>query len=352
MKNITPFTVLVIIFFASFANNSVFCQERENTGKYGVTAGAQFGILYGQVLELVYPVETKGELLSELRWDMKPVFYSGAVLDFGRSDIYSGPGFFSSVSFKAGFGGDSGVMEDRDWRSHENGELTNFSSHTNKTTEFFLVELTAGASLPFKSHFYIKPLFGFTWTRFSFTARDGYIKYAREKILGSKTFYPIDDNPDTAPITGDVISFLQDWLMVTTGFKIGTKILYPFSFDISFKISPLTFTGSKDNHILREETYLDYTRFGLYIEPSGSFSFSTGRVDFSLDVTYRYNGRTKGETYINNWGGDEYTPMKSKAGASLSLLDISALLRIRVYSSKNASKETAPAERENAISRR
>ena len=350
MKNITAFPVLVIIFFALFANNSAFCQEKES--RYVFSAGPQFGILYGQVLELVYPVDTKGELLSELIWDMKPVIYSGAVLDFGLRDIYSGPGFFSSVSFKAGFGGDSGVMEDRDWMSQENGELTHFSRHTNKTTEFFWVEVTAGASIPVKSYFYIKPLLGGSWIRFSFTARDGYLKYAREKISGSKTFFPIDDNPYTAPITGECISYLQDWLMVTAGLAVGTKILHPFSFDFSFKISPLTFTGSKDNHILRKETFLDYTRFGLFIEPSGGFSFTAGRVDFSYEFSYHYNGRTTGEAYSNSWGSEKYYLEENKAGASFSLIDSRVLLRIRIYSSKKASKETAPAEIENAILQR
>jgi len=331
MKNITAFTVLVIIFFAVITNNSAYSQEKKKESKYGFSIGPQFGFLYGQSLELVYPTDSKGELLSELRWDMKPVFYSGAMIDFGLTDIMSGLGFFSTVSFKAGFGGDSGVMEDRDWKSQENGDLTNFSSHTNKTNEFFWLEFTAGASIPFEPYFYIKPLLSGSWIRFSFTARDGYTKYARQNTAKPETYYPIDDDPQINKVpTGNCISYLQDWLLVCAGFEIGTKYFHPFSFAFSFKISPHTFSAGKDEHILMQEIHLDYTEYGLFIEPGSSFSFTSGRVDFSLDMTYHFIGKTRGEAYLNKSGSDKYYLESSKSGAGLSLFDMRVFAKFRI----------------------
>jgi len=337
MKNITVFTVLVIILFTFAANISTFGQQHliskhilfPNQSRYSFSIGPQFGILYGQVLEYVYPTDTKGEFLSELRWDAKPVFYTGFLLDFGRTDIMSGAGFFSTLSFKAGFGGDSGIMEDRDWQSVENAELTNFSKHTNKSNEFLWLELTAGASIPIKSYFYIKPFLNGSLIRLSFSARDGYTKYAREKTQKSKTYYDIDDNPEVKDISGECINYLQDWFIIAAGLEVGTKYFHPFSFALSFKITPLTFNRSRDNHILRETTFLDFTRYGLFIEPGGSFSFSAGRIDLSLDISYHYMGTAEGKTYWQKRGSDNYYSDANKSGAGFSLLDSRILIKIR-----------------------
>ena len=330
MKNITVLTVLVIIIGAITTNNSAYCQDTEKERNYCFSFGMQYGFVHGQALEFVYPVrgDTKGELLSELKWDMKPVFYYGAQIDFNRRNLMSGPGFFSSVSFKAGVPGDSGIMEDRDWLSKENGNLTHFSSHTNETTEFFWLDAAFGASFPVKSYLYIIPYLNGSWMHFGFTARDAKIKYARIKTENPVTYYPIDDNPTEKSYKGDDIKYIQDWLFIAVGFSIGTKILSPFSFDLSFQISPFTYCAAKDEHLAREDTFMDYTGWGLFLEPRGSFSFSLEQIDFSLEFTYRYIGRTRGESYTKHSGGN-LSP-SGEAGAGLSLTDTRFIVRVRI----------------------
>lgn len=283
--------------------------------KYVFSFGTQFGFVYGQAFELVYPTpgETKGELLSELRWDMKPVFYYGIKLDFNLADIMSRPGFFSSVSYKTGIPADSGVMEDRDWMSQENGDLTHFSSHTNKIGDFYWLDAVVGASVPVKNYFYIKPFLSGSWMRFSFTGRDGYGEYP----WGSVSFEG-----------EEVIHYKQDWLLVAAGFSIGTKLLSPFSFDISFQISPLTYCADKDEHLTTETTYVDITSISLFLEPKGSFSFTLERIEFSLEFAYRYIGNTSGETYINSGDGNYYLS-SNEAGAGLSLSDLRFFVKLK-----------------------
>jgi len=331
MKNIAVFSVLVIIIGAFSANNPAFCQDFEKTRNYSFSLGTQFGFVHGQAFELVYPVpeETMGELLSELKWDMKSVFYYGAKFDFFRTDVMSASGFFSSVSFKTGIPGDTGIMEDRDWMSVENNALTNFSSHTNRTREFYWLDFALGASIPVRSYFYLKPFLSGSWMHFAFTARNGYLEYARKKT--SNTYFPIYDNPDKETLSGDVIRYQQDWFLIALGFSMGTKILSPFSFDLSFQISPFTYCAAKDEHLAESKKidYYDFTSWGLFLEPAGVFSFSVERIDLSLEFAYRYIGRTKGETHIKNDNGS-YSLAINGAGSGLSLFNANLLVRIRI----------------------
>jgi outer membrane protease len=331
MKNIAVLSVLVII----LSVNS-YAVESEGTSAEGTSAerdycfsfGPQFGFVFGQALEIVYPLpgKTKNDLYSELIWDMKPVFYYGIQAQYSRSDMMKEPGGFSSLSLKAGIPADSGVMEDRDWQSIENSDLTNFSRHTNKTNMFLQLDAAFGASFPFNKNL-IKLFIGGSWMRFAFTGRDGFGVYAREKNYG--IYYPIDDNPYKYDYSGDtVITYQQDWLLLAMGFSAGTN-LYPFSFNVSFQISPLTYCAAIDNHIKRNTVYRDFTGLGLFVEPSFNMSFAVRQVELSLGLNYRHIGKTKGKSYINASNAG-FNLDSHKIGAGLSMFDSRFLASIRL----------------------
>jgi outer membrane protease len=273
-------------------------------------------------MEYVYPLpgESPNELFSELIWDMKPVFYYGIQAQFSRIDKMKGPGFFFSLSFKTGNPSDSGVMEDRDWYYYPAGNIypTRFSSHTNQTNNFFWLDTAVGASFPVKPFFYIKLFIGDSWMRFAFTGRDGYGIYN-------------DSNPKEQIFSGIGITYQQDWLLLTAGFSAGTNILYPFTFDFSFQISPLTYCVATDNHLLREPiiVFKDFTSFGLFLEPSLSMSLVVESVEFSLVSSYRHIGKTKGKSYANE-GNTGFYLEPNKTGAGLSVLDLRFLVSIRL----------------------
>jgi outer membrane protease len=325
MRNIPALTVLVIIIYAFAPNYSVFSQNavKEN---YGFSISPQAGFIYGQALEYVYPQgETKAEFLSELRWDMKPVYYLGLQFDFGKINVMSSPGFYSSLSFKAGIPFDSGIMEDRDWRSPSSDELTDFSSHTNKTFQFFSLDVSIGASLPVEPYYYVKWFVSSSWMRFVFSGRDGYGKYARKENYSNSN--PIDDNPIIYNYSGDVISYMQEWLILSPGVSIGTKILYPFSFDFSFKASVFTYCADQDEHHKKKTTYLDYTSHGLFLEPALCVSYSVKRLEHTLEFSRRYIGIAKGITYVNEYNTG-YRLSSNYSGAGLSFTDLRYLLKI------------------------
>jgi outer membrane protease len=279
--------------------------------------GTGFGVICGQASELVYPVDTKGELLSELIWDMKPVVYLGLHADFGLADIMSGPGFFTSLSFKAGIPGKTGRMEDRDWNSIHNGALTNFSSHTNNTHKFFWLDINMGFSFPIK-YFYIKPFLSGSWMQFAFTGSGGFYKYAKKISYG--TYAPIE-NATVEHISGKVITYRQNWLLAAAGLSIGVNIFYPFLFELSFQISPITYCSAEDNHISRNTIFRDFTYYGLFFEPGGKVSYDYKNFNFSLEFFYRFIGSTKGDSF-SNVKNSGYKITQNKAGAGLSVMDI------------------------------
>jgi outer membrane protease len=312
MKNITALTILVIIINCT----NLYSQNRN----YSFWIGPQFGFIYGGVFEYVYPVDTKGEFLSKLDWDVKPVYYYGFKAEYGLFDPMRSIGFYASMSFKAGFPGISGNMEDRDWQSIENAELTNYSSHTNKTGEFYRFDADIGLSIPVKNYCYVKPIISGTLMFFSFTAADGEGKYAREKTPYSNTYYPIDDNPRLYSFTGDVLNYSQYWLLAAPGITVGKKIRNTFELDASFLISPLSFCTGIDEHIERKLKFTDYTRWGLYVEQRLRAVFTGNRYELSLDAAFCYISKTRGETYIQD---AMFTyPADSEGGASLSFMDI------------------------------
>ncbi|MCL2174536.1 MAG: omptin family outer membrane protease [Treponema sp.] len=348
MKHLLIFVFFVIILLFS-ANNRIYCTDdvpeaeaqetkthgsatqeaaakKHNTRKYEYIIAPFFGVIHGQSTELVYPVITKGELLSELIWDIKPVFYLGLKFDAGRRNIMEGLGVFASAAVKIGIPGDSGIMEDRDWQSVIDNALTNFSSHTNKTNEFFNVDVLIGMSIPLK-YLYITPYISGSWMRFSFAGRDGYKKYARG--FGNNIYYPIDDDPDVDYFSGEVIKYKQDWFLLAPGFIIGTNILSPFTFELSFQISPLTYCESIDYHLLfPKRTFYDYSSFGLFLEPKAAVSFKKDMFDFTFEFAYRYIGKTRGDSYIK-WGDSKSASLLiEEAGAKLSFIDIRFLARI------------------------
>jgi outer membrane protease len=335
MKNTSFLLTFFIIIHSLSAINPLFCQENEKIGKYSFSLGTGFGLLNGEALELVYPLSEKinGELLSELTWEMKPVFYAGLNADLGLTDLLSGPGFFSSLSVKAGIPADTGYLIDRDWQSIENSNLTNYSIHDNETNELIWIDLAVGFSFPIKS-LYIKPFISGSWMHFYFIGRNGYLKYADDipKGSGSGIYEPIK-NASKVPISGKVITYQQDWLLLAAGLSIGTNIFYPFSFDLSFQISPLTYCAAIDEHKERNVVFKDYTDYtdfnnlGLFLKPGCNISLDVKKIKFSLDVSYRYISETKGPSYRNS-SNIGFSKVINKSGAGLSVMDCQFLVKL------------------------
>jgi len=294
--------------FLFSAVKPVYSQE------YSFSFGPLAGFVYGQSFELVYALYEPAEFLSELVWDMKPVFYLGSQFDFGLHDITARPGFSASLLFKAGIPAESGFMENRDWTSMVHSNLTHYSKHTNRTKQFLWLDLHAGASIPLTGIFYIKPVLVFSWMHFSFSGIDGYRTYAHE-------------NWEYIPFKGEVITYKQDWLLAGGGIIIGAYTGSFLQFELSFKYTPFTYCAAEDHHIIKNTVFRDYTGWGHFIEPAGNITLKLDKADLMLEYAYRRIGNTKGVSYIsvNNKGFylDDY-----KTGAALSLIDTRLTFKI------------------------
>jgi len=316
MRNITAFAVLVIMIQCV---QPAFTQE-EQTSPYDVSICPQFGFLYGQAEEIVYPSsEYKAELLSQLLWDIKPVFYYGLAMDFSRARPMDRWGFFSNFSLKSGIPGRSGNMEDRDWMSTVNADLTHYSISDNFIDNLLLLDLSAGVSFPIKRILLMKTYLTVSYTHFSFYAENGYYNYKP----------PFSDGKNH-PLDGRVINYTQDWFIIAPGVSLGYYFNTRFYAELIFHISPLVFCDDFDEHLERGDKFRDYMWGGIFLEPGFHFSwFASKRLEFSLGVSWRYIGKTSGETYIKG-SSDDFYVQKGTAGAGLSMIDTGLCLKIHL----------------------
>jgi len=325
MNNITALAVLVIILGCA---RPVPAQENR---PYRLSVIPQTGMFYGKAEEIVYPTDTDVEKLSELLWDIKPVFYYGLELDFSRADPMEKWGLFSALSLKSGFPGASGKMEDRDWLSVENNALTNYSEHNNFTRELLTIDFSAGGSIPLKYNLLLKPYLNVSYMRFSFSGEGGHGIYARS--TGSGVYASIDDAPDywEFPDGEKVINYSQEWMAFSPGISLGWFFLDNFFTELSFQISPLVYCSDLDEHIGRQIQFRDYMDGGLFLQPAFRFSYISGTwFDISLDISWRFITENKGVTYQSSPIGSGLYAMAGNAGAGLSLMDLGLKMKIRL----------------------
>jgi outer membrane protease len=324
VRNITVFAGLVIIFFGTRA---IEAQEQPEN-PFALSLSYQFGFLYGQTEELVYSSNTVSPLLSQLLWNMKPVLYNGLQLDFARINPLEKRSFFASLALKYGISGNSGVMQDGDWRSRENDEITNFSSHDNITRELFLADGSAGIAFPQQS-LLVKVYAHLSYMRFCFSGMDGYGIYARP--LGGGIYAPINDNPNIIDFSGEkVINYTQEWIILALGVSINYYFNRYLSTGWSLLMSPLIFCNGMDEHLLTKTQFNDYLLGGFLLEPKAELSFSpTQWFSIALDCSWRYIFGTKGMSY-NRTYGTRYYVQEGTAGAALSILNAGLRLKVRL----------------------
>jgi outer membrane protease len=345
VNNITVLAVFVIVFFAqnTFGQESVPDEPppareaeapppRADTHPYALSLHPCFGFIYGQAEEIVYPDKTtKAPLLSQLLWDMKPVFYYGLVADFSRTRPTDKWGGFSNLSLKFGIPASSGKIVDRDWLSVENTDLTNYSIHDNFTREMFLFDFSAGFSFPFLRVMILKAYVNVSYMNIHFSGFDGHGIYARSK--GNNTYHPIDDDPRLEDFNGmKVFNYTQKWMTIAPGVSFGYYFFENFFAELSFRITPLILCADLDEHLhpSNRAQFRDYMQGGLLIEPGASLSFACNDwIALSLEFSWKYINGTKGDTFYRPYGKGDYF-QSGTAGAGLSVLDTGFFFRIRL----------------------
>jgi outer membrane protease len=338
MKNIAVFTGFVIIFhvflicpraWAQYSGPVLSHFSIKNKFPYTLSMTSAAGFLYGYGEEIVYKYPGKDTYMSQLLWNMKPLFYAGGTLDFSRLDPMEKWGGFTGFSLKFGFPGQTGIMEDRDWNAPEDA-LSNYSLSDNYTDGALLFDYLLGLSFPLRSFALLKIYWGVSWMSFHWTGRDGYTQYA--PVLGA-AYLPLDDSAPKEPLYGASISYSQDWLITYPGVALGIPLSRWFKASLSFQISPLIFCAARDDHLLRDIEFRDYISGGLYMEPRGDATFSfQNRFELSLYVSYRFIRGARGESYGRKTGSTnngEFYQYSEDAGAAWYTLDSGLSFTVR-----------------------
>ena len=317
MKTIYGFGFLVITFCFIFVFIPFTKAEELKNFPYTFSITGQTGFLYGYSEEIVYKDSNSDVYLSELLWDIKPLFYAGFNLNFSRINPMEKLGFFADLSLKFGIPNETGTMVDRDWVSG-NG-LTNFSSHKNFTQGAFILDFSSGVSAPVFSRFVFSAYLSFSYMYFSWASYDGYIKYE-------------SNDWEEKDVYGPVINYIQKWFVLAPGMALSFPFFRIFSVGLAFQISPLIICMAEDQHFSRRIEFNDFTMGGMFLEPKGEFVFSPlPKLNFAFSVGYRYIADSRGDTYSRNTGLDvsgDFSRNIGTAGAGFRAFDIGLSVRI------------------------
>jgi outer membrane protease len=323
MKTIYAFAFFVSILGTGVFPVSTYGQDAIDftIGKtpYTVSLAAGGGVLLGHAEEIVYKYSNTDAYLSELLWDLKPMAYLGSSLSFSRADPLAGLGAAADLSVKFGLPLSSGTMEDRDWQNNADLDmLTDFSSHNSYIQGAMLLDISGGISIPIAQVVVIKPMVSFSYMHFSWISKDGYGEY-RKKPGGVYS-----NDWDRITFQGTVITYEQDWLIISPGIGIFWPVHRVFDLDFRFFISPLLWSWDVDTHLLSKTQYHDTMHGGLYLEPVLDFSFIPNRyASLILHSSWRYLTGARGDTSKTTIGasGTSVTS-KNQAGVGYSAFDV------------------------------
>jgi outer membrane protease len=300
-KSIAFFICFVSLFCAAAAHGETRIFNRP----YAFSLTPQLGFIHGTSYEIVYQDIWSSEYLSELQWELKPLF----VLGLGVSlEPLKTSGFFTSFSINAGLPERTGNMEDRDWNIP--GTLTNFSSHTNKLKAAFLLTLDAGYSFSVTDWFFIRLFGSLDYFYFKMEGRDGYTSYA-------------SNNWENIYLSGTVITYFQHWFLFSPGICYGFT---PGRFTIkgTINITPLIYCFDTDDHVSRKVRFLDYMYGKLAVKPALDIALAiTPRITLGIGCSYIFIAGTRGDTIVEYYTSNSPSEkIYNSAGAGLSLFNI------------------------------
>jgi outer membrane protease len=303
----------LLFFFISLALHEFIEPLGAEEFPYALSVSASLGLKYGIAGEFVYKNSNDLDKLGQLIWDMKPLFFWGAFLDFSRRDPMEAAGFFIRTDLQAGFPAKSGKAEEGAWT--ESGAVSLLSIHDNYTNGAWFLDLTTGVSIPIRPRLYLRFYAALNYMKFAWSGEEGYRQTSGSSRLD---FY------------GPVTAYSQTWMIFAGGFSVHYPFLRFFKAALSFQISPLIISIALDDHLFDNFQYIDRIYGGIFLEPRGEFVFSpTRRLDFSLSFSYRTIQASRGYRDTRNIKTDTAATALNEAGASVVLLDTGLSVTLR-----------------------
>jgi outer membrane protease len=297
--------------------------------QYSFSFSPLFGIKYGNAKEIVYRNSKSDDYLSMLVWEMKHIFYLGGAFDFQPREPIDQKGYFVNASVQAAFPAKTGYMSDWDWAAPNNA-FSNFSEHDNFTQEAWFINIAAGISLPVWDKIWLRFFATLNYMKLKWDAQDGYLWYGSYSY-GS--YEPWSPSSEKQSISGTVISYEQNWFIISPGISAHIPFLEYFEAGFYFQITPLIYCYDFDQHYRRDPplTFAVSMWGGLMVEPEFKFVFSPyDWLDLSFYVSYCFiGGEVRGTTVVTDTETKTSTKRKNTGGAAYAVLDTGLSITLR-----------------------
>lgn len=255
-------------------------QAEADDPNWSVTLKTKFLFNSHTSYEFGNPLSPFQSPLSRLEFPLESVWVGGEIRRrLGR--LSAGVEFLSSVSDQ-----DAGTFKDSDWEDEENPTRLSIYSESQcrlqPSYQFAAdVDMQVADLLTLPAGFAVRPMLGFRFQRFSFVAHDG-TQYTYDT-------YGAVDGVDS--ISGDSISFQQDWYQLVAGLRLGYEwnrppVLHRIAITSQLDWSHV-FGRNLDRHLLRwDRTTRDETAGNAWHATLGVMFGLTESLDFGVEGEY------------------------------------------------------------------
>ena len=330
--------LLVLVFFFTSFFTAAQASDTDGLNGYSFSLGVSVGLLAGQSEEILYISQNMDYKASQLLWNMKPLIYASAELNYKFQLPVSNIRFFVNTQVKFGFPGNTGIMEDRDWTATPfyPDWLTHYSVQDNKTEKAILVDGKIGASFVVFEDFLIKPFVSYSLMMFSWVASKGSYLYPSTDG-GHFDYFDLYNAGDIGSPTAPVGTYRQTWHIISPGVSFYGKFNRYFDIELFLRATPLAWCKAVDEHLLRNLVITDTMFGGLFLEPALLFSFKPNpKLSFSFSFAYRYINGTRGDCVYT--GDEVYTTYgvpsikeNDLSGTGYSVFDAGIFVKYNVF---------------------
>lgn len=311
-----------------------FSAASASAGDWHFSAEPLFGVRYGTLGEYVYTPDTSGsyQKLSELDWDMKPVWYYGGKASFGWRGI-------SLSGYAAGsIPGRTGSMYDSDWQNITiNGDAdtkTNYSISENTLTSSYKLGADVSYTFYLDKYVSVQAIAAVDYMYTKMEARNGYGWYADASTLGTSVGYSYDSDNAIYFSSGELrgVDYTREDMLTWIGV---TNIITPFrqfTGTLSFFVSPYAYIQSIDCHYGNGSNnyYIDIMSgfcSAYKFETAGAYNF-TKNFSLRLTVSWIFSGIIKGEDYYSTSQSGPWTKVSDvRSGADFNYGEASISMR-------------------------
>ena len=314
------------------------CAAKAHATNWHLAVEPLFGMKWGQIDEYVFLKDSdySNDKLSELNWEIKPLFYLGVRVSGGWRGIEV------STSFTGAIPARTGITYDSDWqniRYKNTGDYqykTNYSESDNELDSNITWSINGGYTFAPVSFFSIKPFVGFDYDHIAFTAYDGNYWYGAS---ASNHLYAYDDTEaehrETGTFSGKVLGYERQSYFVWLGLSMAFFFPYNLSCTLGAQVAPYLYTFSTDTHYLTNSTeYVDIVEgyFSAFKAFSSIRYACTNRFSVCINGEFFYMKILRGDDYTKTANASSYTlSTYVDGGAGASFFDLAVSCKFRIF---------------------